>query len=97
MHIHGHHMQLQAANRPSTADATKAAAARQAADVRGKLMNSSLEIDSELNPEASFMVGRWPEGNSRGQQGQNQDDSSASEGGGDGDAGQPDTPVSVWA
>ena len=47
----------------------KAAAARQAADVRGRLMNSSLEMDSEVSPEASWMLGRWPQGNSGGQQG----------------------------
>jgi hypothetical protein len=97
MHIHGNHMPLQATSLQSAAAAEKAAAARQAADVRGRLMNSSLERESELNPEASFMVGRWPEGNSGGQQGQSQGDSSGSEGGGPDEAGQTQQPVSVWA
>lgn len=97
MHIHGNHMPLQAANLPSAAAAEKAAAARQAAEVRGRLMNSSLEMDSELNPEASWMVGRWPEGNSGGQQGQNQGDSNDSDGPGVDDAVHTDKPVSIWA
>jgi hypothetical protein len=99
MHIHGNHMQLQAANLPSAGAAEKAAAARQAADVRGRLMNSSREMESELNPEVSFMVGRWPEGNSRRQQGQrqNQSDSSPSDRSGTDDTGQQDKPVSIWA
>jgi hypothetical protein len=97
MHIHGNHMQLQAANFQSAAATQKAAAARQAADVRGRLMNSSLEMDSELNPEASFMVGRWPQGNSRGQQGSDQGDSGGLEGSGADDTGQTENPVSVWA
>ena len=97
MHIHGNHMQLQAANLPTAASAAKAAAARQAADVRGRLMNSSLEMDSEVSPEASWMLGRWPQGNSGGQQGQYQGDSGVSEGSGADDTGQTDQPVSVWA
>jgi hypothetical protein len=99
MHIHDNHMQLQAANLPSAGAAEKAAAARQAADVRGRLMNSSREMDSELNPEASFMVGRWPEGNSRRQQGQSQDQSdfSPSERSESDDTWQTDKPVSIWA
>ncbi|HTU49148.1 MAG TPA: hypothetical protein VMF56_01065 [Acidobacteriaceae bacterium] len=97
MHIHGNHMQLQAANFQSAAATQKAAAARQAADVRGRLMNSSLEMDSEVSPEASWMLGRWPQGSSRGQQGQYQSDSSASAESGADDAGQTDAPVSVWA
>jgi hypothetical protein len=90
MHIHGNHMPLQTANLPS-------AAARQAADVRGRLMDSSLNMDSEVSPEASWMLGRWPQGNSGGQQGQYQSDSSASEGSGVDDTGQTENPVSVWA
>ncbi|MGC1869324.1 MAG: hypothetical protein WA700_00070 [Acidobacteriaceae bacterium] len=97
MHIHGNHMQLQAANLPTAASAAKAAAARQAADVRGRLMNSSLEMDSEVSPEVSWMLGRWPQGNSGGQQGQYQSDSSASEGAGAEDTAQTNAPVSVWA
>lgn len=97
MHIHGNHMQLQAANLPTAASAAKAAAARQAADVRGQLMNSSLEMDSEVSPEASWMLGRWPQGNTGGQQGMSQDDSGVSAESGADDTGQPSAPVSVWA
>lgn len=97
MHIHGNHMPPQTVNLQSAAAAEKAAAARQAADVRGRLMNSSLEMDSELNPEASFMVSRWPQGNSRGQQGSDPGDSGVSGGNGGDDTGQTDQPVSVWA
>lgn len=97
MHIHGNHMQLQAANLPTAASAEKAAAARQAADVRGRLMNSSLEMDSEVSPEASWMLGRWPQGNSGGQQGQYQSDPDTSAGTEGDDASQTGAPVSVWA
>ena len=97
MHIHGNHTQLQAANLPTAAEAAKAAAARQAADVRGRLLNSSLEMDSEVSPEASWMLGRWPEGNSGGQQSMSQDDASVSDGAGADDAWQTEQPVSIWA
>ncbi len=97
MHIHGNHMQLQAANFQSAAATQKAAAARQAADVRGRLMNSSLEMDSEVGPEASWMLGRWPQENSGGQQSMSQDDASVSDGAGADDAGQTGQPVSIWA
>ena len=97
MHIHGNHMQLQAANFQSAAATQKAAAARQAADVRGRLMNSSLEMGSEVTPEASWMLGRWPQGSSSGQQGMNQEDSSLSDGSVMDDTGQTNAPVSLWA
>lgn len=99
MHIHGNHMQLQAANLPSAAALEKAAAAQRAAEVRARLLNSTGEVEGELNPEARFLVGRWPEGNSRQQQDQNQEqdgtDASASPGTDDMDS--KDKPVSVWA
>jgi hypothetical protein len=97
MHIHGNHMQLQAANLPTAASAQKAAAARQAADVRGRLMNSSLEMGSEVSPEANWMLGGWPQGNSGGQQSMSQDDSSVSDGAVADEAGQTEQPVSIWA
>lgn len=97
MHIHGNHMQLQAANFQSAAATQKAASARQAADVRGRLMNSSLEMDSEVSPEASWMLGRWPQGNSGGQHATSQDDSGASTQSGADDTGQTNAPVSIWA
>ncbi len=99
MHIHGGHMPLQGANLPSAAAAEKAAAARQAAEVRGRLMNSGPEMDSELNPGASWSVGRWPGGNSGGQEGhgREQSDPGASAGAGMDDSGQTGEPVSIWA
>ena len=99
MHIHGNHIQLQAANLPSAAEAAKAASARQAAEVRARLLNSSGEVDADLNPEAQFLVGRWPERNARQQQGQDREQSAASAfaGAGMDDIEQADKPVSVWA
>ena len=77
----------------------KAAAARQAAEVRGRLMSSGPEMDSELSPEASWSVGRWPERKFGGQEGQGreQSDPGASAGAGMDDSGQTGEPVSIWA
>jgi len=72
MHIHGSSMQVNAADFHATAEANKAGKTQRSTDVRTKLMRSGdLEGTAELSAEAGLMVGRWSEGGS-GQQGGNQ-------------------------
>jgi hypothetical protein len=68
MHIHGMQMNFNQASLQSQATAEKAAAAQRAAEVRKKLLRSAGSVDNELNPDESFMVGRWlDEGSYQGQ------------------------------
>lgn len=99
MHIHGHSMQFYAANLPSVAATAKKTAAQQAAEVRKQLLNGGLEMAGEMDSGASFMVGRWQEGDSRQQQGQyggQSDSSTPADSELEGNA-QANTPVSIWA
>lgn len=72
MHIHASSMNFNGANLHNAAAADKAASAQRASDVRKKLLKSGMDMDAGLDPEASFLIGRWPEGDSRQGQGQNQ-------------------------
>jgi hypothetical protein len=96
MHIHGNSMNLNAVDLHATAAAEKAASTQRAAEVRKKLMRGGLEMDGELNPESSFMVGLWSEGGSQQQQ-QGHERASTSRGPLNADEELADKPVSVWA
>ena len=72
MHVHSHPTNFNAVDLSSTRAAEKAVSAQRAADVRGQLLRGGSDIEGEMNPFESFMVGREPEGSSRQQQGQNQ-------------------------
>jgi hypothetical protein len=58
MHIHGH-LNLNSADLYSAAGAEKAAAMHRAADVRKKLLTSSLDVEGAGSPEEAFMIGQW--------------------------------------
>lgn len=70
MHVHSHPTNFNAMDLSSTRAAEKAASAQRAAEVRNQLLQGGLEVEDEINPFESFMVGREWEGSSRQQQGQ---------------------------
>jgi hypothetical protein len=63
MHIHNNLMNPNLASLYSAAAAEKAASAQRAADVRKKLLESTPNIDGELNPE-EILIRQWSEGSS---------------------------------
>jgi hypothetical protein len=70
MHIHGMQMNFNQVSLQSAAASEKTAAAQRAAEVRKKLLKRAEGTDDELNPEESFMIGRWLEEDSYQGQGQ---------------------------
>jgi hypothetical protein len=69
MHVHGNLMTPNLASIYSAAAAEKAASAQRAADVRKKLLESTPNIDGELNPE-ELLVRQWSQDSSPNHQGQ---------------------------
>jgi len=59
MHIHGNSMAVNAANFYSATQEEKAAAARQAATVRKKLIRNASEIEATAGPEETLLIGQW--------------------------------------
>lgn len=98
MHVHGGHANFNAVDLSSTRAAEKAVSAQRAADVRGQLQRGGLDVEGEMNPFESFMVGAEPEGSSRQQQSRDQQ-SPASSGARlqSADKEQVDEPLSFWA
>jgi hypothetical protein len=98
MHVHSHPTNFNAVDLSSTRAAEKAVSAQRAADVRSELQRGGLDVEGEMNPFESFMVGREPEGSSRQQQSQNQrqDPSDAAGLSRSAEDGQADEPLSFW-
>ncbi len=107
MHVHGNFMNSNAASIYSAAAAEKAASAQRAADVRRKLMESTPNIDGDLNTE-DILVRQWSEQNSHKRQDQNpprapeKNQSAAKEPAGkpkiqNTEEEQTDKPISTWA
>lgn len=72
MHVHNHPTNFNAVSLSSPRAAEKAASAQQAIDVRRKLMEGGLDIEGEINPFESFMIGNEPESGSQQRHRQNQ-------------------------
>lgn len=96
MHIHSHPTNFNAVDLSSTRAAEKAASAQRAADVRSQLQRGGLDVESEMNPFESFMVGREQQGSSRQQQNQRRDPSHAAGLSRSAEDGQADEPLSFW-
>ncbi|MEO6817034.1 MAG: hypothetical protein ABI177_10050 [Edaphobacter sp.] len=97
MHVHGHHANFNPVDLSSTRAAEKEVSAQRAADVRGQLQRSGLDIEGEANPFESFMVGNEQEGSSRQQQSRNQQRSASSAARTQSAENEPvDEPISFW-
>jgi hypothetical protein len=69
MHIHGNLMNSNLASLYSADAAEKAASAQRAADVRKKLLESTPNIDGELNPE-EILIRQWSQENAHKRRGE---------------------------
>ena len=100
MHVHGNPANLNLQSLYSAAAAEKLANAKQAAEVRKKLMSASAEIEAE-QADAIVELGEQANEDSRQRQDQNKrPDSKAKQGAtapGDADNLPPDDPISMWA
>jgi hypothetical protein len=85
MHIHRNSLAVVAADIYSSAQAERAAAAKQAAEVRKKLLKGASEIGNTATPEETLMIGQWTD--SRHSQLQSQDQYHSSVAGKDPDFG----------
>ena len=94
MHVHGHPTNFNAVDLSSTRTAEKAVSAQRAGDVRGQLLQGGMDVEGEMNPFESFMVGREPEGSSR--QRQSRDDASAARRSQAAEEEQASGPLSFW-
>ncbi len=72
MHIHGNHMNVNAANFYSVGNGERSAAAQRAADVRKKLLKGAQSIDAAADPEENLLIGHWLD--SANQQSQSEDE-----------------------
>ncbi|HUZ94942.1 MAG TPA: hypothetical protein VMU57_08515 [Edaphobacter sp.] len=97
MHVHSHPTNFNAVDLSSTRAAEKAVSAQRAADVRSQLQRSGLDVEGEMDPFESFMVGRDPEGSSRQQQSQRQPDANAARRPQSAEEEQASEPLSFWA
>jgi hypothetical protein len=59
MHIHGAIQSIQGASYASIASQGQAAAAKQAAEVRKRLLKSGPTLGADTTPEESLMISRW--------------------------------------
>ncbi len=59
MHIHGNHMNVNAANLYSVGNGEKAAAVERAAAVRKRLLKGAASIGGTESPEETLMIGKW--------------------------------------
>lgn len=59
MHIHGNSMSINAANFYSAGQNEKTAAAKQAADVRKKLLKNASKIEGASTPGGALLLGQW--------------------------------------
>jgi hypothetical protein len=102
MHVHANHMNPNAASLYSAAEAAKAAATRQAADVRKKLLSEASKIagQAEATGEGIAMIGQGTEEGSSQRQGQQNPRAPGSKEAGRkqvADEDQSDQPLSTWA
>ena len=90
MHIHRNSLAVVAADIYSSAQAERAAAAKQAAEVRKKLMSSTAEIEDELDTGKVSAIPKDAAESER--QSGDQQDSRETE-----DAPDTDDPMSIWS
>jgi hypothetical protein len=95
MHIHGTHMDLNALNLSSAAEATRAAAAQRAAEIRKKLALNAAEIEGGLDPGVAFVVSQHSQQNPNQQEQDHPPAGNKKQNSDDDDP--PSGPISAWA
>jgi hypothetical protein len=59
MHIHSTQLNIDAVGSYSTAQESRATAAREAAEVRRKLLKSASGVEGSASPEETVLIGQW--------------------------------------